>query len=378
MAQRVAAGEPVIVGSGPVRAGLGVSNRRRPCLLTACVLWLCGACAMGGHAAPDAAPLVAPTRAIAVEGVRDGRADFLPLMRQEQRVPAVVGARFFALQARFAARAASTVVLVVPGLLGDCVSAQAVPFGDGVMRTPQRSATEAYGLYEDLGLKSVRLVPLPGRASSAANGVALAAAIRAAAAERGVRHIVIVSYSKGTADALHALHALERDGAWPQQLHALVSVAGIVRGTPLADRHQTLYDALSSHVAPLDCSPEQGGSLASLTPAERTAWLAANAPPRRLRLYSIVAHADPLRMAWPLRGTYDELATIDPRNDGQVLADDALLPGSTLLAEALSDHWALALPLERHPQAWLRALAAPPYPREALFRALVKTALAGD
>jgi hypothetical protein len=69
---------------------------------------------------------------------------------------------------------------------------------------------------------------------------------------------------------------------------------------------------------------------------------------------------------------------IDPRNDGQVLADDALLPGSTLLAEPQADHWALALPFERHPQAWLRAMAAPPYPREALFRALVKTALARD
>jgi hypothetical protein len=339
---------------------------------------LCGACALGGQAAADGVPLMAPMRAITVDGVRDGRAEFLALLQHEQRAPAATGARFFALQARFAARAASTVVLVVPGLLGDCVSAQAVPFGDGVMRTPQRSALEAYGQYADLGLKAVRLVPLPGRASSAANGVALAAAIRAAAAERGVRHIVIVSYSKGTADALHALHELERAGPWPTQLHALVSVAGIVRGTPLADRHQTLYDALSSHVAPLDCSPEQGGSLASLTHAARKAWLAAHPPPRRLRLYSIAADAEPQRMAWALRATYDELAAIDARNDGQVLTDDALLPGSTLLAELRADHWSLALPLDRHPQAWLRALAAPPYPREALFRALVKTALATD
>jgi hypothetical protein len=347
-------------------------------VLAVLALLLCGACALGGQSAADAVPLVAPMRAITADGVRDGRADFLALLRREQRTPTFLGARFLQLQARFAARAASTVVLVVPGLLGDCVSAQAVPFGDGVMRTPQRSATEAYGIYDELGLKDVRLVPLPGRASSAANGVALAAAIRSAAAERGVRHIVIVSYSKGTADTLQALHELERIGPWPAKLHAWVSVAGIVRGTPLADRHETLYEALSSHVAPLDCSPEQGGSLASLTHAERNAWLAAHALPRGLRLYSIVAHADPQRMAWPLRATYDELAAIDARNDGQVLADDALLPGSTLLAEVLADHWSLALPLERHPQAWLRALAAPPYPREALFRALVKTALAGD
>lgn len=348
---------------------------RRRLVLAGCGL-LCGSCARGREGLPDLSPLV-PPQPLSVDSLRDGRRRFQPLFERELHAGAAGAAGDSGLDARFAARAPHTSVLLVPGLLGDCVAAQAVPFGDGQVRTPQRSAEDAYAIYGDLRLHSVRLALLPGRASSAANGRALAAQLLAASAQRGVRHVVLVSYSKGTADVLHALAELEKDHAWPPALHALVSVAGIVRGTPLADRHGALFDALSSHFAPLDCGPELGGSVASLTRAQRQAWLAAHPLPRRLHLYSVVAHADPQRIAWPLRAGYDELARIDARNDGQVLAHDALLPGSTLLAEARADHWALALPLERAPQGWLRALGAQPYPREALFRALVKTAVAG-
>jgi hypothetical protein len=45
------------------------------------------------------------------------------------------------------------------------------------------------------------------------------------------------------------------------------------------------------------------------------------------------------------------LSEWDERNDGQVLAVDAVLPGSTLLAEARADHWDVALPRDRHPSA---------------------------
>jgi hypothetical protein len=341
--------------------------------------WVLGAGALlcAGCAAAQTPRLLATQRPVATAGVRDGRSRFQALFERELR-RADDARAWAAFGARFAAHAPSAAVLVVPGLLGDCVGAQAVPFGDGQMRTPQRSAVEAYAGYADLGLHTLRMVPLPGRASAVANGRALAQAVRETAAQRGVRRVVLIAYSKGTADALHALHELEHVGRWPRALHALVSVAGIVHGTPLADRHRVLFDALSSHFAPLDCSPEQGGSVDSLTHAQRRSWLAAHPPPRRMRLYSVVAHADPQRIAWPLRATYDELAAIDPRNDGQVLADDALLPGSTLLAEASADHWALALPLERAPQAWMRALAGPAYPREALLRAVVKFALADD
>jgi hypothetical protein len=77
------------------------------------------------------------------------------------------------------------------------------------------------------------------------------------------------------------------------------------------------------------------------------------------------------------RGATVVLLVPGPRNDGQVLAADAVLPGSSLLAVARSDHWDLALPRDRHPDALVRAMTSGrAWPREALFRALVQWATA--
>ncbi|MEY2785711.1 MAG: hypothetical protein RL277_1921, partial [Planctomycetota bacterium] len=108
--------------------------------------------------------------------------------------------------------AASTSVLLVPGMFGDCVDTQSVPFGDGQTRPRERSAVEAYRQYADLGLGGVRLVLLPGRASSSTNGAELARAIRSEAARPEVQRIVLIGYSKGTADAMEALAQLQTSG----------------------------------------------------------------------------------------------------------------------------------------------------------------------
>jgi hypothetical protein len=281
------------------------------------------------------------------------------------------------LAARFASRAGATSVLVVGGLFGDCLGAQAVPFGDGVDRPAERSAIDSYRQYADLGLRSIRLVALPGRASSEANGRLLAQAIRAEAALPGVQRIVLVGYSKGVPDALQALEMLLNDGGLPGSLVALVSIAGAVMGTPLADYYQPAYDAVSPLVTPFDCTPSQGGDLASVTRRERIARLAAHPPPPGLAYYSIVAHAALDEMAPPLRVPARQLSVIDPRNDGQLIASDAVLPGSTLLAEVRADHWDVALPRDRGPSSWLREMTSGRgYPREALFRATLKWVVA--
>ena len=66
-----------------------------------------------------------------------------------------------------------------------------------------------------------------------------------------------------------------------------------------------------------------------------------------------------------------KLAVTDARIGGQLLARDALSPGSRLLTEARSDHGAWRRRWTSHPRALLRARAAPrSYPREALFTAI--------
>ena len=362
------------------------SHARLAALLTAVVCAACTPAALLPYR-PEQAPTV--TLPASRAGITDARPAFAALFAAELAAAGdtrpqawLHGAALQAtlpadLHAMFAARAQSTTVLLVNGLFGDCLGAQSVPFGDGIERTPERSLTEAYRQYADLGLRSIRAVPVPGRAPSAANGQQLADAIRAEAAQAGVQRIVLVTYSKGTPDALHALALLQGNGGLPPQFAALVSVSGAVMGTPLADFVQPAYDVVSPWVTPLDCTPSQGGDLASVTRAERVAWLAANPLPPGPAYYSIVAHVPLDEMAPPLRLTGRRLALVDPRNDGQLLAADMVLPGSTLLAEARADHWDVALPRDRHPDRMLRAMSSGRgYPREALFRATLKWVVA--
>lgn len=270
-------------------------------------------------------------------------------------------------------RRARTAVLIVPGLFGDCLGPYSIPFGDGVPRPGPVDDGAAYSRFADLGFASIRKVPLPGRSSSAANGAVLATAIRTAADDEGIDAIILVAYSKGVADALQALAELASDDRRGAPVVALVSVAGTVLGTPIADRFEGLYRLVGARIRPLDCGASDGQEIASVTRAQRTAWLAANPPPADIAYYSIVAHTAPARMAPGLRTSARWLEPIDARNDGQVLAADAILPGGALLAEARTDHWGVALPRDADDRWLARTLgSAAPYPRDVLLRATLR------
>ncbi|MBL8445888.1 MAG: hypothetical protein JNJ44_00570 [Zoogloeaceae bacterium] len=291
--------------------------------------------------------------------------------------PNTVPAGLAALDERFAGRRAGTSVLIVPGLFSDCIGDQSVPFGDGMARPEAEAVRAAYHHYADLGLGDLRLVPLPGRASSPHNGALLAAALRDEAARPGVSRIVVVAYSKGVPDLLEALALLTREGGTPAKLAAVVAVAGVVAGTPLADHYEGIYGLLSPHASPFGCTPAEGGEVESLTRRERVRWLAAHPLPRQITYYSIVAYATPEETAPLLRTPKGLLAPVDPRNDGQLVASDAILPGSTLLATVRADHLDVALPLNRNPNVLVRQLVSGrPFPREALLRATLRWVVA--
>jgi hypothetical protein len=356
----------------------------------------CGACAPVAVQPERMSPAPTVTLPVSMAGIVDARQAFAALFDGELRVRGAADSerddawlhgvspragdhadQLSALRRTYVERAASTSVLLVPGMFGDCLGTQSLPFGDGLTRARERNAIEAYGQYADLGLLGIRLVPLPGRATSAANGSVLAQAIRDESVRPGVQRIVLVGYSKGTADALQALAKLQAQGGIPAAVKALVSVSGAVMGTPIAEQFERLYQAASPLVQPFDCSPSDGQDLASVTRRERVAWLVANPPPDRLNYYSITAHAARDEIAPLLRPFHDQLSAVDVRNDGQLLASDTILPGSVLLAEARADHWDVALPRDRHPSPFIRSLSSGrAYPREALFRATLKWVIA--
>jgi hypothetical protein len=330
---------------------------------------------------------------LAAAGIDDQRAAFSALFAEElaasghagdlatwmHPTPALAGDAAAAdRRAAFAARAGETAILLVPGLFGDCLGPYAIPFGDGVAYPEGSPPDSAYGRFSDLGLHGLHMATLPGRASSEANGLRLAEQIRAQAAVPGVRRIVLVAYSKGTADALHALETLRTSGGIPPQVQALVSVAGTVMGTPIADHYESLYEAISPHFTPFTCSPPEGGEVTSTTRHERAAWLARHAPPDGIGYYSIVAFMPRADMAPALHASARLLETVDPRNDGQVIAIDAILPGSTLLAQARADHWSVALPKSSHPNKVMRTMgSSAPFPQEVLLRSTLVWVVGG-
>lgn len=179
------------------------------------------------------------------------------------------------------------------------------------------------------------------------------------------RPTIALGYSKGATDLIVAL------ATYPEvagRLAAIVSLAGSIGGSPHADR---LIDATSGPLGAVLRRLKLGG-FESLARRKRRAWLGARRLPRAVRLYSVVAHADRRQISGLLRPAYERLRLIDPRNDSQVLRDDQIVPGSTLLAELKADHWAAGLPLTRRwPVLRRLGLGANDFPREILLEAIL-------
>lgn len=186
----------------------------------------------------------------------------------------------------------------------------------------------------------------------------------------GTRRIVLIGYSKGAPDVLEAL---VRYPEIRPRLAAVVSMAGAVGGSPLANEATQYQADLFQHFPGADCDGGDGGAVHSLRTDVRQAWLAANPLPGEVPMYSVVALPRPERLSTVLRLTGRRLGQIDGRHDGQMLAQDEVIPGSGLLAYVNADHWAVVLPIARSHRTvaslWIDQNA---YPREALVEALLR------
>jgi pimeloyl-ACP methyl ester carboxylesterase len=184
------------------------------------------------------------------------------------------------------------------------------------------------------------------------------------------RDLILIGYSKGTSDILVALVDYPEI---VEHVTAVVSVAGSVGGSPLAlDATQNQLEMLT-HWPGAACDEGDGRGLESLTPAVRQAWLASNSLPSDIPYYSVVTFPDPDRISNLLEHGYNMLARIDARNDSQVISDDQIIPGSTLVAFLNADHWAIALPVARsHSTIGRTFVNHNNYPREALLESILR------
>jgi hypothetical protein len=206
--------------------------------------------------------------------------------------------------------------------------------------------------------------------SSAHNARQVCDAVAAMPEEAGPPRLVLIGYSKGVADILEAVVACPEIRS---RVAAVVSAAGAVGGSPLANDAEQYQADLLRHFPGAVCTSGDGGAVDSLRPAARKKWLAQNPLPRELPTYSLVTFPQQDRISAILKSSYNKLAPIDTRNDSQVIFYDQIVPGSTLVGYVNADHWALAVPLSRtHPAIASLLVTQNAYPREALMEALLR------
>jgi pimeloyl-ACP methyl ester carboxylesterase len=249
------------------------------------------------------------------------------------------------------------VAAVVLGLGFDCIEEWLEPPGSVAEHV------RGYG-YDQVLLK------VDGLSGTSNNARQIRDALLAMPVESGPPRVVLIGYSKGAPDILDAL------ATYPEirnRVAAVVSAAGAVGGSPLANDAKEYQAGMLRHFPGAICESGDGTAVASLRPAARRAWLAANPLPRDVRYYSLVTFPRPERISSALKSGYRKLARIDTRNDGQVIFYDQVIPGSNLVAYVNADHWALAVPIARsHSMIGAMFVTENAYPREALVEALLR------
>jgi hypothetical protein len=249
------------------------------------------------------------------------------------------------------------VAAIVPGIGYACVARW------------MRPDTAAVGHLRKFGY-DLRVIDVDALSGTATNARRIRDAIMAGPEEAGPKRLVLVGYSKGTPDILDAVVSFPeiRD-----RIAAIVSIAGAVGGSPIAeDASESLTD-LMRFFPGAKCDAGDDEAVASLRPEVRKAWLAEHPLPPDVPFYSVVTLPDEHRISRILKPTYWKLARIDPRNDSQMIYSDQFVPGSTLLGFMNADHWAIVLPIDRaHP--WIGSLFVNhnDYPREALLEAILR------
>lgn len=252
---------------------------------------------------------------------------------------------------------AKPLVLIVPGLGWDC-------FEDWLDLEYSAVNHVAQFGYE------LRAIPVGGLSSSWHNAEKINDYVNKLSPEDLDRPLVLVGYSKGTPDILEAL---VRFPQLADQVTAVLSLAGSVKGSPLADQATQGQANLLTGFPGSECDKGDEGAVNSLRTDVRQAWLAENTLPAAVRYYSVVTYPHQDRVSWALRNSYLALGGVFAGNDTQVLIYDQIIPRSDLVAFINADHWAIAVPVKRaHPVLSRLLVDRNDYPREALLEALLR------
>lgn len=245
-------------------------------------------------------------------------------------------------------------VVMVPGLLAECVADKSKLFENSLANLEVQGYKTGY-------------IQTRGRQGSERNAVIVREAIQAMP---GTEKIILVTHSKGTVDSLQAL---ADHPELAERVVAVVSVAGAVNGSPIADVVPDSLAAMAERIALSGCAKGEGvEAVDSLRRATRLAWLADHPLPKTVRYYSLAAFARPENISTILKPFFRILSQTEPLNDSLVVASDAIIPGSTLLGYPNGDHLAVAMPFGKKTPFLSTLVNRNHYPRAALLEAAVR------
>ncbi len=246
-------------------------------------------------------------------------------------------------------------LILLPGLFDNCFS-QVVQFYSDALPAMKRAGYD------------IEVLNANGRSSSRENAARIAEYVATRPAEDDDK-FVLIGHSKGVVDSMYFLVNHPQHAS---RIAALVSVAGAVNGSPLADWLVRGGHSISRLIPDAWCEPGDNAALSSLQRGERLTWMKRHLLPESIRYFSLSTFTSREFVPWPLRYSYDLLSEIDPRNDGLLLSFDQVIPGSEFLGAFFVDHWRVAYPLETD-ASFLSAGAdgsRPVFPRSILLESV--------
>ena len=247
---------------------------------------------------------------------------------------------------------------MVPGLAYSCVKAWLHHDNSA----PNHVATLGY---------ETGFIQVEGIASSETNADLIAEYVAGLGPEYDERPLILFGYSKGLPDIFAFLVQ------YPELTHrvaAVVSYAGAVWGSPLADEADEKQLRWLTLIPGAECEKKDSKALETLSPANRDAWFAEHTLPEHIRYYSVVSFPDPENISNGLQHSHKKLGALkDGRNDSQLVFYDQVIPGSTILGFFNADHWAMSVPIARQHEVSQAIFADQnDFPREIALEAILR------
>jgi hypothetical protein len=214
---------------------------------------------------------------------------------------------------------------------------------------------------------SVDLIPTPN-GSSAANGRTIAEFLRQNYRRDG-RKFILLGYSKGAVDILEGV---ANDPEASRAVAALITVAGAIGGSPIADLMPVQAQQWIQAISLGECKGDLYAAFRSLRRDVRRKFLAQHPDPG-FPVYSIAAVSNKSETSKILLEGWELLSLYGQPEDSQLLEPDTRFPGGQNLGAVRADHIAVAIPFESSTDPTMKKLLNHNhFPRTALLESLLR------